>query len=388
MGGDRKGMKGVESRDNSIRIHFTYQGEARKETLKTEGVPMAPNPRNLSYAAKLVAQIREKIEHGSFVYADYFPASKTATTGQGVTVAERLQLWLEVQTDKESSTVKGYKAAVKFWKSTIGDRPVKALMHSEILKALSTKPAWTGKTRNNKTSVLRMALQLAMLDGVIAVNPIEGLESATHQRPDPDPFSIEEAESIIAALTKVDPQVARYFGFKFYTGLRTSESLALRWESIDFRTKLLAVSQAVVLGEHKDRTKTNTVRHVQLNSRALGFLQEQKAATFLLPGGWIFPDPRTKERWTDDEPPRELYWRPCLKRLGMRYRSPYETRHTYATMMLMAGMKPGFAAKQMGHSVEMFLRLYARWIDGGQDVVEMGKMEALIAPPQVKKGAA
>ena len=70
---------------------------------------------------------------------------------------------------------------------------------------------------------------------------------------------------------------------------------------------------------------------------------------------------------------------PCLKRLGIRYRSPYETRHTYATMMLMQGVTPAFAARQMGHSVEMFLRTYARWIDGGQNAVEMAKLEALFS---------
>lgn len=372
---------GVEAREKSIRIHFTYQGVPRKETLKTGGKPMEPTPANLKYAHRLAAEIRDKLRHGTFAYADYFPASLNATSGQGETVADRLDLWLGVQTDKESSTLKGYRVAVNFWKAQLGERPIKALVHSDILTALATEPDWTGKTRNNKTSVLRSALALAIRDGVIKSSPIEGLESASHQRRVPDPFTIAEAEAIIAALDQhYDPQVARYFGIKFYTGLRTSESLALRWDWIDWRDKLMAVGQSVVLGEYKDRTKTNAVRYVKLNSRALELLKAQKASTFLQPGGWIFPDPRTGERWTDDEPPRELYWRPCLKRLGMRYRSPYETRHTYATMLLMAGQKPGFAAGQMGHTVEMFLRTYARWIDGGQDEVEMGKLESLISP--------
>lgn len=380
---------GVEARESSIRLHFTYQGVARKETLKTDGNPMPPTPANLKYAHRLATEIKEKIRHDTFVYADYFPASPNATTGQGVTVADRLDLWLDVQTDKESSTRKGYTVAVNFWKARIGSKPLRSLVHSDILAALATEPDWTGKTRNNKTSVLRSALALAIRDGVIKSSAIEGLESASHQRREADPFTIQEAETIIEALTThYDEQVARYFGVKFYTGLRTSESLALRWDWIDWRQKVMAVAEAVVLGEHKDRTKTNRVRYVKLNSRALELLREQKASTFLRPDGLIFPDPRTGERWTDDEPPRELYWRPCLKRIGMRYRSPYETRHTYATMLLMAGMKPGFSAGQMGHTVEMFLRTYARWIDGGQDDVEMGKLEAMIAPTAAKKGAA
>jgi integrase len=50
-------------------------------------------------------------------------------------------------------------------------------------------------------------------------------------------------------------------------------------------------------------------------------------------------------------------------------------------MMLMAGMTPAFCARQMGHSVEMFLRTYSKWIDGGRNEVEMGKLEALLGGP-------
>ncbi len=49
-------------------------------------------------------------------------------------------------------------------------------------------------------------------------------------------------------------------------------------------------------------------------------------------------------------------------------------------MMLMAGMRPAFCAKQLGHSVEMFLRTYAKWIDGDQNALEMARLEAALAP--------
>jgi len=75
------------------------------------------------------------------------------------------------------------------------------------------------------------------------------------------------------------------------------------------------------------------------------------------------------------EPKFRWYWMPTLKRLGIRHRPPYNTRHTYATMMLMAGMGPAFCAKQLGHSVEVFLRTYSKWLEGEQDAIEMQRME-------------
>jgi integrase len=379
---------GVEARETSIRLHFTWNGQAYKETLRTDGKPMPPTPANLKYAHRLAGEIKDKIRHGTFVFADYFPASLNATTGQGVLVGDRLDTWIGLQVGKEESTLKGYRVAADWWKSQIGGKPIRSLVHSDILTALASEPDWSGKTRNNKVSVLRQALKLAMRDGVLTHDPIAGLEAFPHQDPLPDPFDQDEAEAIIAGLAKhYDEQISRYFGLKFFTGTRTSESLALRWEHVDWRRKLLGVSEAIVLGKHKANTKTNRVRQVQLNTRALAFLKEQKPATFLQPHGLIFPDPRTGERFTDDEPPREMYWRPCLKRLGIRYRSPYETRHTYATMLLMAGATPAWAAKQMGHSIEQFLRTYSKWIDGGQNDVEMAKLEALIGAPAAARTA-
>lgn len=77
--------------------------------------------------------------------------------------------------------------------------------------------------------------------------------------------------------------------------------------------------------------------------------------------------------------PAKLLDTPALKRLGIRYRRPYDVRHTYATVMLMAGMNPAFCARQLGHSVEMFHRTYAKWLDGEQNDREMERLEASIA---------
>lgn len=372
---------GVEVREKSIRVNFTYQGKSRKETIVTNGEPLPPTPANIKYAYRLAAEIKEKIKHGTFVYADYFPASKLATTGKPKTVGEHLEDWIKLQPTLADSTIKAYRIAVDFWKSQIGEKPLQGLRHSDILTALATKPEWSGKTRNNKASVLRQALGLAMRDEVIRSNPIDGLEAASHQQESPDPFSLEEAEQIISYMAqKYGRNIADYFEFKFFTGLRTGESLALRWENIDFNRKQMLVSESVTLGLHKASTKTNKARIVELNTRAMSVLLRLKAHTFMLPGGWVFRAPTTGERWADDSTPRKRYWMPAFKKLGIRYRGPYHTRHTYATIMLMSGVTPAYAARQLGHSVEMFLRIYAKWIDGGQNTVEMGKVEALISP--------
>ncbi|TLS78270.1 hypothetical protein FE236_00480 [Mariprofundus erugo] len=48
---------------------------------------------------------------------------------------------------------------------------------------------------------------------------------------------------------------------------------------------------------------------------------------------------------------------------GVRYRNPYQSRHTYASMMLSAGENPAWIAKQMGHTnMQMVLQKYGRYM--------------------------
>ncbi len=44
----------------------------------------------------------------------------------------------------------------------------------------------------------------------------------------------------------------------------------------------------------------------------------------------------------------------------------------------MAGMTPAFCAKQLGHSVEMFLRTYSKWLNGEQNALEMERLETAL----------
>jgi integrase len=42
-------------------------------------------------------------------------------------------------------------------------------------------------------------------------------------------------------------------------------------------------------------------------------------------------------------------WKPALKKIGISPRPLYQTRHTFATLMLDAGKQPGWADRMMGH---------------------------------------
>lgn len=362
---------GVEVRQDSIRITYSVPGQGRRRrTLSLNGSALKATPANLRYAHKLLAEIREKIRHGTFNEADYFSDAGL----KPVTVAEQFDTWLASQRI-EASTRAGYTSAAKFWKAAIGQHAIRSLLLSHILTAIANRPTLSGKTVNNYVSVLKEALQLAVADRLLAENPADAVPRAKHQKEPPDPFDRGEVDRILADLAAHAPEpVANMVAFWFWTGLRTSEIAGLKWGSVDLSGSMV-VSEALVRGAAKANTKTNVARTVKLNSVALAALKRQKAHTYLA-GGPVFLDPRYGTPWHEERAFRRSYWEPCLKRLGIRYRRPYCMRHTYATSMLMTGMNPAYCARQLGHSVEVFLSTYARWIDGDRNDAEMARLEA------------
>lgn len=89
----------------------------------------------------------------------------------------------------------------------------------------------------------------------------------------------------------------------------------------------------------------------------------------------MFPNPRTGRPWASDKAFRENDWTRALARAEVRYRYPYQTRHTFASLMLSSGENVMWVAAQLGHKRwTMTADKYARWIpsaapDAGQKAV-------------------
>lgn len=377
----RKGT-GIEVREKSIRIAFQYQGAREKHTLMVNGKPMLPTPANVKHAHRLVAEIKDKIRHGLFSMAEYFPASGEALP---ITLADQLNTWLATQRIEQSSR-DGYIAAINFWCSAdiegepLGTFKLRSIRASNLLTAIASREDLAGKTINNYACVLRAALELAVVDKLITENPALHIKHAEHQKPPPDPFEPQERDQIIDYTREKYPeQIWNFVEFWFWSGLRTGEILALQWANVLLPTKRVIVSESKVAGRKKGSTKTKRVREVILNSRALAAIERQRKHTQLA-GRDVFLNPRDGKPWKIEQSFRRNYWTRTLSRLGIRHRRAYNMRHTYATAMLMAGVMPAFAAKQLGHSVQVFLTTYAKWIDGDRNQAEMARLEESIAP--------
>ncbi|MDD5298713.1 MAG: tyrosine-type recombinase/integrase [Rhodocyclaceae bacterium] len=134
---------------------------------------------------------------------------------------------------------------------------------------------------------------------------------------------------------------------------------------IDFKRGIIHVRRATTQASKGKAEKTKTsagTREVKMLPLAKAALEAQKAWTFLK-GGEVFQNPRTGNRWQGDQPIRKTMWVHALKKAEVRYRYPYQTRHTYASMMLSAGEHPMWVASQMGHEDWGLIRKrYGKWM--------------------------
>ncbi len=373
--GRRSDYEGVRAASgSSIEIGFYYCGEKCRERVKLQ-----PTPVNLKKAFTHREGIIQAINDGTFDYPTTFPNSKRADKyrkPKEVTIKDYLETWLEKERPYiSSSTRNGYRKIVfNQLIPEFGAIPLVQFKRRDAVEWARDKQA-TAKTIGNIISPLRIALDAAVEDELIDSNPLAGWKirrkkAKTGIKNKIEPFSREERESILSVLSD---QARNLIQFAFWTGLRTSEMVALNWDDIDWLRGVAVIDKGLTqCTEEPEEPKTAAAnREVKLLRGALAALKDQKQHTYMK-GKEIFQNPQTGERWAGDAPIRKTLWTYALKRANVRYWKPYTTRHTYASMMLMAGEDVRWVATQMGHTDWGFTaRTYAKWIP--DDAPEAGQ---------------
>lgn len=382
---------GVEIREKSIRLFFVHEGQRCRETLTVAGKPAAPTAANVKYAHRVAAEIRDKLRLGTFRLEDYFPDSPRAKAGQTANTSSTFgamsTMWLQTKGRLAKNTLEQYTNALNMWKTLLGnDTPMVKITHGTVAAKVGSYPWKSAKLLNNYLIPLRGVFALAGREMKID-NPMEGIENSKHQAQPPDPLSPQEMEQVLDHLRKhCDIRAWAYFEFAFTTGMRPEELIELRWGDVDWAAGTIRVQRARTAGEVKP-LKTYNARDVDLVARAVAALETMKPWTMVGSsdktdqelGRRIFENPVTSRPWHDERSQRDTFWRPALRVCGIRWRRAYQTRHTYATNALAAGVNPTYIARQMGHkNAKMLFTVYAKWIDGADRGREKAKLEAAL----------
>jgi len=370
---------GVELVGKSIRIRFSWNKKRHCETLA-----LPQTPKGIAAAEALRSQVAQLAKLGVLTpekYRELFPNSRSDATAQMPIFFDYAQDWLD-SLQIEDSTRKNYRGTMQnYWVPHLAQYPLDKIT-PVLMRKIVNGITWTSPVRRKGAiRLVTSMLTQAVNDELILRNPASSIPPTRVAKREIDPFSRDEADELIAKLYEVTSGLqtiyACFFEFSFYTGMRPGEAMALRWSEVDTRSRRAKVCRIRLYGKIKERTKTKVSREVLLNDRALQALEKARPLTAAR-SDYVFAPEGSGDRselYIRSETGAKRYWLAALRKAGIRYRRMYDTRHTYATMCLMSGMNPAFIAAQLGHSVQVLLSTYAKWISSPSDFAELEKLD-------------
>ena len=281
------------------------------------------------------------------------------------TLGTWLQTWYELYAKPHLrfSTAEYYRRGIELHiMPRLGDIPLKKLTgrdlqglykdlreHGRLREAQKGKqPGLSDSTIRGIHTMLHNALDQAVKERLIVRNPADDCVPPKIPKHE---MKILPPEQIKSYLTAADQRgVLPMFYLELSSGLRRGELLALQWEDLNVKERILTVNKQVTrmegeLDVTEPKTK-NSVRKVALSQQAVDLLVQEHEQHPDNP--ILFPSPRTGGYWSPDAVSRIN--RKLLKSAGIEEHVRFhDLRHTFATMAISSGVDVKTLSSMLGH---------------------------------------
>lgn len=273
-----------------------------------------------------------------------------------ITLSEyALSLWLPAQLHLRPNSISTYKRHLTAQiLPRLGQRRLSSLKPSDIrafVAALVSQPsAITRKPLSPTTiatvvAVLKMALEAAVTDQLIAANPARRVPLPLVEKRHAHPMS---REMVIAIADAITPRFRLTVFQGALAGLREGEALGQRHDDVDFlrrRIRVLVQAQDGELAPLKTRAST---RRLPADDILLQAITEHMRRYPAGPGGVI-----TSNR-VGKIPKRSTFgdaWRKAVAAAGAPKGTRFhDLRHFYASVLIAQNLNPKVIQERMGHS--------------------------------------
>jgi integrase len=371
-------MGSVNERQGQLFLDFRYRGVRCREYTK-----LGASKVNRIRAERLLKAIEAEITLGTFDYEKYFPTSKLRERFEKENDRKRqsrayfdapdapkfeefANTWL---TEKKIEWSKGHFIDVegainKYLLPIFGSKKISAINKGQILQfrtILAKVPGRTGgflspSRINHIMTPLRMILNEAA-DRYDFTSPWKNIKALKVPRTDVAPFSVHEVEKVIHHAPEA---FKSYLITRFFTGMRTGEIDGLMWKDVDLTNNVITVNQSLNRGEVSGLKTQGSYRMISLIDRVVNALREHKLKSGNK-SSFVFTN--EKGLPLNYQVVSRTMWYPTLELAGLKKRNPYQTRHTFATLLLASGESPEWIANQMGHTTTtMLFRVYSRYV--------------------------
>lgn len=224
---------------------------------------------------------------------------------------------------------------------TFGDMDIADIKATHILK-WQNDCGYAPKTIQNYRGTMNMVLKMALYDDIISKNPLSVVKLPKKIKGEVEIFTQSDMETLISSATG---QLKNILLFLFFSGLRGSELIALRWNDIDFSSNTIRVDTRIRDGV-EDVTKSKTVRTIDMLPQARKALKDQQLLTGLK-NDYVFLSFYGK-----------AYKRPChlsgaikelCKEVGIKEGTLQTIRRSCNTLFKQYGLPQDWILDQLGH---------------------------------------
>lgn len=369
------------SASGKLYFDFRFKNQRCREYTK-----LSDTPANRRRVNQIMQRIDAEITLGSFDYAAYFPDSKKVECFREPTTMSDLvpdfrefaQSWYA---NMKVSWRQSYQTTVEtiLEKRLIphfGKEVVSSIKKQDIVefRASLAKVITRNKTPLSAHSINRhIKILYAILNDAadqFDFTSIAPLKPLKEQKTDIYPLSLSEVRAFLQSVRK---DFQPYYTVRFFTGMRTGEIDGLQWNYVDFENQRILIRETWVKGRI-EYTKTDaSQREIQMTPLVFEALKRQFEVTGHQK--WVFCNSVGKP--LEHHNVTKRIWYPMLKLLKLKHRTPYQTRHTAATLMLASGETPEFIANQLGHAnTSLLFKVYSRYVPNltRQDGSAYGKL--------------
>jgi len=252
----------------------------------------------------------------------------------------------KISYNKHISPVLGHKKLDKIKVSDIKQ------WQSDLSKKVSPR-----RVRNVRAT-LSTIFKDAMADELIDKNPLSLVKTVKVKKTEITPFNMDEIELI---LNNSDGQDRNFFALAFFSGMRSGEMIGLKWSDINFSTSEIKISRSRKMGRDGDTKTLSSNRTIEILDSLIPYLKNQYQLTGEF-NSYVFLN-KFNEPIYDIKRIRETAWKKTLKACQIEYRTIYQTRHSFATMMLENGEDILWLSHMLGHTdSSMTLSKYTHYV--------------------------
>jgi integrase len=251
-----------------------------------------------------------------------------------------------------------------------GDLNVTEITRGQIKNFLFAKinEGKAKSTVNHYRAVISGVLNQAVDDGVILANPTHRLgrvgkkETANNII---DPLTRDELKKLLDTVQVHFKKEYPLFLLLGRTGIRIGETLALKWNDIDFSGRSIEIERTVYkgrVGTPKNGKSRTIDMSWQLRDALFQLKQSKVVVSIDEDEDWVFTN--GSGSLIDADNWRRRIFKPALKKAKLRKIRIHDLRHTYATLRLNKGDNIIDVANQLGDDIKVVLDVYSHWMPG------------------------